>query len=109
MGALFWFLVVSVTVLRFLASLSPPPSPSPTFPAAVLVGAPSGQSKVLVSVSLHSPDLFHVVLRYVNWGGSDVVGRVSVIEDDWSVYCGNCECRGGREAPPLSPPPVSSS
>uniref|UniRef100_A0AAQ6AFP7 Laminin subunit alpha 5 n=1 Tax=Amphiprion ocellaris TaxID=80972 RepID=A0AAQ6AFP7_AMPOC len=39
------------------------------------------QSKVLVSVSVSSPDLFHVVLRYANWGGSDVRGRVSVIED----------------------------
>ncbi len=50
------------------------------------------QSKVLVSVSVSSPDLFHVVLRYNNWGGSDVLGRVSVIEDGWSFYCGNCKC-----------------
>uniref|UniRef100_A0AAQ6AMH3 Laminin subunit alpha-5 n=1 Tax=Amphiprion ocellaris TaxID=80972 RepID=A0AAQ6AMH3_AMPOC len=35
----------------------------------------------------HSPDLFHVVLRYANWGGSDVRGRVSVIEDSWNYYC----------------------
>ncbi|XP_056241478.1 laminin subunit alpha-5 isoform X1 [Seriola aureovittata] len=48
------------------------------------------QSKVLVSVSVSSPDLFHVVLRYANWGGSDVRGRVSVIEDGWNYYCGNC-------------------
>ncbi|XP_023128669.2 laminin subunit alpha-5 isoform X1 [Amphiprion ocellaris] len=48
------------------------------------------QSKVLVSVSVSSPDLFHVVLRYANWGGSDVRGRVSVIEDSWNYYCGNC-------------------
>ncbi|XP_049919958.1 laminin subunit alpha-5 isoform X1 [Epinephelus moara] len=48
------------------------------------------QSKVLVSVSVSSPDLFRVVLRYANWGGSDVRGRVSVIEDGWSYYCGNC-------------------
>ncbi|XP_034550802.1 laminin subunit alpha-5 [Notolabrus celidotus] len=48
------------------------------------------QSKVLVSVSVSSPDLFHVVLRYANWGGSDVLGRVSVIEDGWNYYCGNC-------------------
>uniref|UniRef100_A0A8D3ECX5 Laminin subunit alpha 3 n=1 Tax=Scophthalmus maximus TaxID=52904 RepID=A0A8D3ECX5_SCOMX len=39
------------------------------------------QSKVLVSVSVGSPDLFHVVLRYANRAGSDVRGRVSVIED----------------------------
>lgn len=51
------------------------------------------QSKVLVSVSVSSPDLFHVVLRYANRVGSDVLGRVSVIEDGrWSYYCGNCEC-----------------
>uniref|UniRef100_A0A671Z1U8 Laminin subunit alpha-5 n=1 Tax=Sparus aurata TaxID=8175 RepID=A0A671Z1U8_SPAAU len=49
------------------------------------------QSKVLVSVSVSSPDLFHVVLRYANRVGSDVLGRVSVIEDGrWSYYCGNC-------------------
>ncbi|XP_036961278.1 laminin subunit alpha-5 isoform X1 [Acanthopagrus latus] len=49
------------------------------------------QSKVLVSVSVSSPDLFHVVLRYANRVGSDVLGRVSVIEDgSWSYYCGNC-------------------
>ncbi|KAF3860796.1 hypothetical protein F7725_001051, partial [Dissostichus mawsoni] len=44
-------------------------------------------SKVLVSVSVSSPDLFHVVLRYANRGGADVLGRVSVIEDTWSYYC----------------------
>ncbi|XP_035864341.1 laminin subunit alpha-5 isoform X2 [Sander lucioperca] len=48
------------------------------------------QSKVLVSVSVSSPDLFHVVLRYANRGGSDMRGRVSVIEDAWNYYCGNC-------------------
>ncbi|XP_022051460.2 laminin subunit alpha-5 isoform X1 [Acanthochromis polyacanthus] len=48
------------------------------------------QSKVLLSVLVSSPDLFHVVLRYANWGGSDVQGRVSVIEDGWNYYCGNC-------------------
>uniref|UniRef100_A0A665VCL0 Laminin, alpha 5 n=1 Tax=Echeneis naucrates TaxID=173247 RepID=A0A665VCL0_ECHNA len=48
------------------------------------------QSKVLVSVSVSSPDLFHVVLCYTNWGGSDVRGRVSVVEEDWSSFCGNC-------------------
>uniref|UniRef100_A0A4W6G0T1 Laminin, alpha 5 n=2 Tax=Percomorphaceae TaxID=1489872 RepID=A0A4W6G0T1_LATCA len=48
------------------------------------------QSKVLVSVSVNSPDLFHVVLRYASWGGSDVRGRVSVIEDGWNYRCGNC-------------------
>ncbi|XP_015822830.1 laminin subunit alpha-5 isoform X1 [Nothobranchius furzeri] len=48
------------------------------------------QSKVLVWVSVSSPDLFRVVLRYVNWGDSDVRGRVTVKEDSWSHYCGNC-------------------
>uniref|UniRef100_A0A8C2ZML6 Laminin subunit alpha-5 n=1 Tax=Cyclopterus lumpus TaxID=8103 RepID=A0A8C2ZML6_CYCLU len=48
------------------------------------------QSKVLVSVSVSSPDLFHVVLRYANRRGSDVRGRVSVIDDGWNYYCGNC-------------------
>uniref|UniRef100_A0A8C4GGV7 Laminin subunit alpha-5 n=1 Tax=Dicentrarchus labrax TaxID=13489 RepID=A0A8C4GGV7_DICLA len=48
------------------------------------------QSKVLVSVSVSSPDLFHVVLRYANRVGSDVLGRVSVLEEGWNYYCGNC-------------------
>lgn len=66
------------------------PSSPPTL-VSILSGAPCGQSKVLLSVSLSSPDLFHMVLRYVNWGASEVVGRVSVLEDHWSLYCGNCE------------------
>uniref|UniRef100_A0A7N8WL84 Laminin, alpha 5 n=1 Tax=Mastacembelus armatus TaxID=205130 RepID=A0A7N8WL84_9TELE len=45
------------------------------------------QSKVLVSVSVSAPDLFRVVLRYANWGSSDVRGRLSVIEDSWNNYC----------------------
>ncbi|KAK5624087.1 hypothetical protein CRENBAI_015003 [Crenichthys baileyi] len=48
------------------------------------------QSKVLVSVFVTSPDLFRVVLRYSNWGGSPVQGRVSVIEDSKKYFCGNC-------------------
>lgn len=52
------------------------------------------QSRVFVSVLVSSPDLFHVVLRYANWRGDDVLGRVSVIEDDWNNYCGNCEWSG---------------
>ncbi|XP_015258525.1 PREDICTED: laminin subunit alpha-5, partial [Cyprinodon variegatus] len=48
------------------------------------------QSKVLVSVFVTSPDLFRVVLRYSNWGGSAVRGRVSIIEDGWNHFCGNC-------------------
>uniref|UniRef100_A0A3Q3WGN0 Uncharacterized protein n=1 Tax=Mola mola TaxID=94237 RepID=A0A3Q3WGN0_MOLML len=45
------------------------------------------QSKVLVSVSVGSPDLFHMVLRYTSWLRSDVVGKVSVIKDSWNIYC----------------------
>lgn len=61
------------------------------------------QSKVLVSVSVSSPDLFHVVLRYANRRGSDVRGRVSVIDDSWNYYCGNCESeeKKDRNASPL--------
>lgn len=47
---------------------------------------------MLVSVLVTSPDLFHVVLRYANWGGLDVRGRVSVVEDSWNYYNGNCKC-----------------
>ncbi|XP_043984093.1 laminin subunit alpha-5 isoform X1 [Gambusia affinis] len=48
------------------------------------------QSKVLVSVFVTSPDLFRVALRYSNRAGSAVWGRVSVMEDGRSYYCGNC-------------------
>ncbi|XP_061114000.1 laminin subunit alpha-5 isoform X1 [Conger conger] len=48
------------------------------------------QPKVVVAVSLSSPDLFHVVLRYVNRGSADVRGRVSVLEDGKSILCSNC-------------------
>nr|XP_009294934.1 laminin subunit alpha-5 isoform X1 [Danio rerio] len=48
------------------------------------------QPRVLVEVVVGSPDLFHVVLHYVNRGGVDVTGQVSVIEDGRHVLCGNC-------------------
>uniref|UniRef100_A0A671KLI3 Laminin subunit alpha-5-like n=1 Tax=Sinocyclocheilus anshuiensis TaxID=1608454 RepID=A0A671KLI3_9TELE len=48
------------------------------------------QPRVLVEVVVGSPDLFHVVLHYVNRGGMDVRGRVSVIEDGRHFLCGNC-------------------
>ncbi|XP_035771041.1 laminin subunit alpha-5 [Neolamprologus brichardi] len=48
------------------------------------------QSKVSVSVSVDSPDVFFVVLRYVNRRGSDVWGRMTVVEDGRSHHCGNC-------------------
>jgi len=91
--------------LALLPSLSPSssllcfPIPLPSFhrlpPLLSLCLLPCSlvfrQSKVLVSVSVSSPDLFHVVLRYANRRGSDVRGRVSVIDDSWNYYCGNCE------------------
>lgn len=49
------------------------------------------QSSVVVSVSVGSPDLFHIVLRYVNQASVEVLGRVVVLEGDWSYYCANCE------------------
>ncbi|KAM9445291.1 laminin subunit alpha-5 isoform 1-T1 [Clarias gariepinus] len=48
------------------------------------------QPRVLVEVVVGSPDLFHVVLRYVNRGGTDVWGRVSVMEDSRNFLCSNC-------------------
>uniref|UniRef100_A0A8C1MWR1 Laminin subunit alpha-5 n=1 Tax=Cyprinus carpio TaxID=7962 RepID=A0A8C1MWR1_CYPCA len=48
------------------------------------------QPWVLVEVVVGSPDLFHVVLHYVNRGGVDVRGRVSVIEVGRHFLCGNC-------------------
>ncbi|XP_037396843.1 laminin subunit alpha-5 isoform X2 [Pygocentrus nattereri] len=48
------------------------------------------QPRVLVEVVVGSPDLFHVVLSYVNRGGVDVRGRVSVVEDARKFQCGNC-------------------
>lgn len=55
------------------------------------------QTKVLVSVFVTSPDLFRVALRYSNRAGSAVWGRVSVIEDGRSYYCGNCEWEWGKK------------
>lgn len=48
-----------------------------------------------MSVSVDSPDVFFVVLRYVNRRGSDVWGRMTVVEDGWSHHCGNCKCWEG--------------
>ncbi|KAJ8370727.1 hypothetical protein SKAU_G00107550 [Synaphobranchus kaupii] len=47
------------------------------------------QPKVVVAVSVSSPDLFHIVLRYVSRGSVDIRGRVSVLEDGRSFSCGN--------------------
>ncbi|XP_072557894.1 laminin subunit alpha-5 isoform X1 [Paramormyrops kingsleyae] len=51
------------------------------------------QSKVMVNVLVVSPDLFHVVLRYVNHGVSGVWGTVSVLEDRRNFVCGNCSAQ----------------
>ncbi|TRY84024.1 hypothetical protein DNTS_013565, partial [Danionella cerebrum] len=48
------------------------------------------QPRVLVEVVVGSPDLFHIVLHYVNRGGTDVRGYVSVVEDARHVLCANC-------------------
>uniref|UniRef100_A0A8C4Z2D7 Laminin subunit alpha-5 n=1 Tax=Gadus morhua TaxID=8049 RepID=A0A8C4Z2D7_GADMO len=48
------------------------------------------QSRVWFSVSVGSPDLFRVVLHYVNRGLSEVRGRVVIIEDGRPPFCGNC-------------------
>uniref|UniRef100_A0AAZ3RWH3 Laminin, alpha 5 n=1 Tax=Oncorhynchus tshawytscha TaxID=74940 RepID=A0AAZ3RWH3_ONCTS len=48
------------------------------------------QSKVVVQVSVSSPDLFQIVLHYVNRGGLDMMGRVSILEDGNNSTCGNC-------------------
>ncbi|XP_066558405.1 laminin subunit alpha-5 isoform X2 [Amia ocellicauda] len=48
------------------------------------------QPRVVVSVVVSSPDLFHIVFHYVHRGTTDVKGRVSVLEDGKHVLCGNC-------------------
>ncbi|XP_047662931.1 laminin subunit alpha-5 isoform X3 [Tachysurus fulvidraco] len=48
------------------------------------------QPRVMVEVVVGSPDLFHVVLRYVNRGGTDIWGHVSVMEDSRNFLCSNC-------------------
>ncbi|MGH0140359.1 UNVERIFIED_CONTAM: hypothetical protein FKN15_048109 [Acipenser sinensis] len=48
------------------------------------------QPRVVVAFNVSSPDLFHVVFRYVNRGTTDVKGRVSVLEEGKHVLCSNC-------------------
>ncbi|XP_035378190.1 laminin subunit alpha-5 isoform X2 [Electrophorus electricus] len=48
------------------------------------------QPRVLVEVVLGSPDLYRVLLRYVNRGGVSVQGRVSVVDASRHFLCGNC-------------------
>lgn len=79
----------------------------PSFPLALyfarsLVPKPL----VLVEVVVGSPDLFHVVLRYVNRGGTDIRGRVSVMEESRNFLCSNCEYNFFLH--PLCPPPCLS-
>ncbi|XP_058846993.1 LOW QUALITY PROTEIN: laminin subunit alpha-5-like [Acipenser ruthenus] len=48
------------------------------------------QPRVVVAFNVSSPDLFHIVFRYVNRGTTDVKGRVSVLEEGKHVLCSNC-------------------
>ncbi|KAK1157833.1 hypothetical protein AOXY_G24001 [Acipenser oxyrinchus oxyrinchus] len=48
------------------------------------------QPRVVVAFNVSSPDLFHVVFRYVNRGTTDVKGRVSLLEEGKHVLCSNC-------------------
>ncbi|KAK1801637.1 hypothetical protein P4O66_022279, partial [Electrophorus voltai] len=52
-----------------------------------------GGPRVLVEVVLGSPDLYRVLLRYVNRGGVSVQGRVSVVDASRHFLCGNCKSR----------------
>uniref|UniRef100_A0A8D2J8L5 Laminin subunit alpha-5 n=1 Tax=Varanus komodoensis TaxID=61221 RepID=A0A8D2J8L5_VARKO len=48
------------------------------------------QPKVVVTLSVTSPDLFRLVFRYINRGPANVEGRVSVLEEGKFNVCGNC-------------------
>uniref|UniRef100_A0AAZ3P6S1 Laminin subunit alpha-5 n=1 Tax=Oncorhynchus tshawytscha TaxID=74940 RepID=A0AAZ3P6S1_ONCTS len=48
------------------------------------------QYMTVASLSVSSPDLFQIVLHYVNRGGLDMMGRVSILEDGNNSTCGNC-------------------
>lgn len=61
---------------------------SPLLPCSLVLW----QSRVLVPLLVGSPDLFHIVLRYANRASAEVLGRVLVLEGDWSYDCANCEC-----------------
>lgn len=52
----------------------------------------SRQPQVVVTLNVTSPDLFHIVFRYVNRGPANVKGRVSVLEEGKFNICGNCKC-----------------
>ncbi|XP_039591850.1 laminin subunit alpha-5 isoform X1 [Polypterus senegalus] len=48
------------------------------------------QPRLVVPITVSSPDLFHIVFRYVNRGASAGKGRVSVLEEGKHVLCRNC-------------------
>uniref|UniRef100_A0A3B4BCE3 Laminin, alpha 5 n=1 Tax=Periophthalmus magnuspinnatus TaxID=409849 RepID=A0A3B4BCE3_9GOBI len=48
------------------------------------------QSRVVAQVSISSPDLFRVLLRFLNRGGTPVWGRVTILEEVWHYYCHHC-------------------
>ncbi|XP_051832660.1 laminin subunit alpha-5 [Antechinus flavipes] len=48
------------------------------------------QPKVVVKLNVTSPDLFHLVFRYVNRGSTSVNGKVSVLEEGKFNTCSNC-------------------
>ncbi|KAK7884080.1 hypothetical protein WMY93_027203 [Mugilogobius chulae] len=48
------------------------------------------QSRVVVQVSVSAPDLFKVMLRFLNRGGVPVWGRVTILEEAWHYYCHHC-------------------
>ncbi|XP_037667102.1 laminin subunit alpha-5 [Choloepus didactylus] len=62
------------------------------------------QPRVSAQLNVTSPDLFRLVLRYVNRSPSRVSGRVSVREDGRFATCANCECPGQCPGPPPLPP-----
>uniref|UniRef100_F7GGL1 Laminin subunit alpha-5 n=1 Tax=Monodelphis domestica TaxID=13616 RepID=F7GGL1_MONDO len=48
------------------------------------------QPRVVVKLNVTSPDLFHLVFRYVNRGPTSVNGKVSVFEEGKFNACSNC-------------------
>lgn len=64
----------------------------------------SHQPKVVVTLSVTSPDLFRLVFRHVNRGPANVEGRVSVLEEGKFNVCGNCKCFFHFWIKPTQPP-----
>ncbi|XP_053308878.1 laminin subunit alpha-5 isoform X2 [Spea bombifrons] len=63
------------------------------------------QPKVVLTINVTSPDLFRVVLRYVNRGSDSVTGKVSFREDRKSNACANCSEQSKTITFPPSPEP----